>query len=165
MNILTGIPSLESPNTSFEFNIEAANALLDEAGWVRDGDVRVKNGVELSVEYCTSVNPIRQKTQAVVTEGWEQIGIRVTTCEVDREYSSIALRAMNRTSVTSTATSRCTPTEQTQYFPFGISEAGTLVRRMSTLPRRPISGPAQTTSGMSTLNSTRSMTKSRHLGS
>ena len=32
-NILTGIPWLESPNTSIEFDIEAANDLLD-TGWL-----------------------------------------------------------------------------------------------------------------------------------
>src|SRR5215218_6373658 len=46
-NILTGIPSMESPHTSWEFNIDKAKQILDEAGWTMQGDVRAKDGVEL----------------------------------------------------------------------------------------------------------------------
>jgi peptide/nickel transport system substrate-binding protein len=82
-NILSGIGQFESPNTSFEFNLEAAAALLDEAGWVLDGDVRKKDGVEMSVSYSTSINSVRQKTQAVNKQNWESIGIKVNLKQVD----------------------------------------------------------------------------------
>ncbi|MGH2562616.1 MAG: peptide ABC transporter substrate-binding protein, partial [Thermomicrobiales bacterium] len=82
-NILVGIPAMESPNTSWEFNVEAGNQLLDEASWVLDGDVRVKDGVELSVSYSTSINQVRQKTQAVNKQGWEAMGFKVQLKQVD----------------------------------------------------------------------------------
>ncbi|MBA2248371.1 MAG: peptide ABC transporter substrate-binding protein, partial [Chloroflexia bacterium] len=82
-NILTGLESFESPNTSWEFNLEAANAMLDEAGWTRNGDVRAKDGVELVVSYGTSINPVRQKTQAVVKEAFNNLGITVNLDQVE----------------------------------------------------------------------------------
>ncbi|MEO0912231.1 MAG: ABC transporter substrate-binding protein, partial [Pseudomonadota bacterium] len=34
---------------NYRYDVEAANAILDEAGWVRDGDTRVRDGETLSV--------------------------------------------------------------------------------------------------------------------
>ena len=82
-NILTGIGLLESPNTSFEFNLEKAAALLDEAGWTKDGDTRKKDGVEMKIVYSTSINSVRQKTQALNKQNWESIGIKVNLKQVD----------------------------------------------------------------------------------
>src|SRR5690606_6131632 len=82
-NILTGLSSFDSPNTSWEFNLEEANRILDEAGWEWNGDVRVKDGVELHVTYSTSVNAVRQKTQAVVKDAFNEIGIGVQLLQVD----------------------------------------------------------------------------------
>ena len=56
-------------------DIAAANALLDEAGWVRGSDgVRVKDGVRLSMLYQTSTNSVRQGTQALIKQMWAEIG-------------------------------------------------------------------------------------------
>jgi len=82
-NILTGSPSFESPNTSWEFNTDKANQILDEAGWVLDGDVRKKDGVELKLTYGTSINQVRQKTQAVVKQAFGAIGVQVELVQVD----------------------------------------------------------------------------------
>ena len=82
-NILTGIGSLESPNTTWEFNIDKANSTLDAAGWAKDGDVRKKDGVELKIVYSTSINPVRQKTQAVNKQNWEKAGFKVQLKQVD----------------------------------------------------------------------------------
>ncbi|MGH2530660.1 MAG: peptide ABC transporter substrate-binding protein [Thermomicrobiales bacterium] len=82
-NILVGPPQFASPNTSWEFNVEAAKQILDEAGWVLEGDVRVKDGVELAIDYATTINPVRQKTQAVVKQAWEEIGIKVQLKQID----------------------------------------------------------------------------------
>ena len=82
-NILTGIGSLESPNTTYEFNIDAAAALLDGAGWVKDGDTRKKGDVELKVDYVTTISAVRQKTQAVNKQNWEAAGIKVNLKQVD----------------------------------------------------------------------------------
>ena len=76
-NVLTGIPAFTSPNTSWMFDPERAGEILDEAGWVLEGDVRVKDGVELALTVAAPTSPVRQKEQAVVKENWERIGVRV----------------------------------------------------------------------------------------
>jgi len=35
--VLTGILAYESPNITWEYNIELANQMLDDAGWVLNG--------------------------------------------------------------------------------------------------------------------------------
>jgi len=82
-NILTGIPLVESPNTTWEFNLDKAKQTLDDAGWVMDGDTRKKDGVELKVSYSTSINAVRQKEQAVNKQGWEELGFKVQLKQVD----------------------------------------------------------------------------------
>jgi peptide/nickel transport system substrate-binding protein len=82
-NILTGIGAYESPNTAYEFNLDKAAQVLEEAGWVMDGDVRKKDGVELSVKYFTSINAVRQKTQQVNKANWEKVGIKTSLGTVD----------------------------------------------------------------------------------
>lgn len=57
-------------------DIEKANQLLDNAGWKRGSDgIRAKNGVRLSILYQTSTNSVRQATQALVKQMWQQIGV------------------------------------------------------------------------------------------
>jgi len=82
-NILAGIPSMASPNTSWELNIDKAKQILDEAGWTMQGDVRAKDNVQLAVTYVTSINPVRQKEQAIIKQALEQIGFRVELRQVD----------------------------------------------------------------------------------
>lgn len=57
----------------------AANALLDEAGWVdSNGDgVRDKDGVELILRHGTTTRAIRQDTQAVAQQNLAECGIRL----------------------------------------------------------------------------------------
>ena len=82
-NIVNGLPDYVSPNTSFEFNLDKAKETLEAAGWVIDGDTRAKDGVELKITYATSINPVRQKTQAVNKQAFEEIGIQVSLLQVD----------------------------------------------------------------------------------
>ncbi|MGC4105109.1 MAG: ABC transporter substrate-binding protein [Thermomicrobiales bacterium] len=82
-NILAGNPFFASPNTSWEFNTDKANQILDEGGWAKDGDTRKKDGVELKVSYAAPINQVRQKTQAVVKKNLEAAGIKVELVEVD----------------------------------------------------------------------------------
>ena len=57
-------------------DIDGANRLLDEAGWVRGRDgVRAKDGVRLSILYQTSTNSVRQGTQALIKQMWREIGV------------------------------------------------------------------------------------------
>ena len=75
---LVAPPRFVSSNTTWEFDPKKAAALLDQAGWKRGSDgVRVKDGQRLKLVYQTSVNPIRQKTQAIVKKAFEDIGIAV----------------------------------------------------------------------------------------
>ncbi|WP_428843026.1 peptide ABC transporter substrate-binding protein [Sphaerothrix gracilis] len=61
------------------YNLNRAAALLEEAGWTdtNDNGTRDKDGVEMNVVFQTSVNPVRQKTQAIVKANLEAIGIGV----------------------------------------------------------------------------------------
>jgi peptide/nickel transport system substrate-binding protein len=82
-NVLSGSDVFESPNTSWEFDLDKANQILDDAGWAKDGDTRKKGDVELKVKYGTSVNSVRQKTQQVVKAAWEKLGFAVELEQVD----------------------------------------------------------------------------------
>lgn len=83
-NLLYGDPLTESENTSWEYDPEKASRILEDAGWVMgEGNVRAKDGVELQAVYATSVNPVRQKTQAVVRSNLEAVGIAVELVQVD----------------------------------------------------------------------------------
>jgi peptide/nickel transport system substrate-binding protein len=74
-----------SPNTSYEFNLSKAAALLDEAGWVdSDGDgIRDKNGVKLSLTFQTTINPLRQKIQEMARKNLAEIGVEVKLEVID----------------------------------------------------------------------------------
>ena len=78
-NVLVSPANYDSPNTSFEYNLEKAAALLDEAGWIdSDGDgLRDKEGVEMKLLFQTSENAVRQQTQRIVQNSLRQIGIEV----------------------------------------------------------------------------------------
>ncbi len=77
-NWVNNPPRFRSPNTSFEFNIDKANALLDKAGWVRGADgIRAKGAVKLKYVYQTSINQPRQKTQAIIKQACAKAGIEI----------------------------------------------------------------------------------------
>jgi peptide/nickel transport system substrate-binding protein len=77
-NFLNSPTQFQSPNIRWEFNLEKAAELLDQAGWRRGNDgVRVKDGRRMKILYQTSINPVRQKTQAIVKKALEPIGMEV----------------------------------------------------------------------------------------
>ena len=82
-NVIAAPENFVSPNTSFTFDIEAAKQRLDEAGWVEEGGVRQKDGVEMSILYQTTINTLRQKTQEIVKEAWEELGIPTELKTID----------------------------------------------------------------------------------
>ncbi len=84
-NFLVAPEQYVSPNTSYEYNLERANQLLDSAGWrdTNGNGIRDKDGVEMSVVFQTSVNPLRQKTQAVIKQGLQSIGMEVELKSID----------------------------------------------------------------------------------
>ena len=81
-NILTAPEPMNSKNTDgldiCKFDLNAANAELDKAGWVKGSDgVRAKGPVKLKILYQTTVNPVRQKTQDIMKANWEKVGFQV----------------------------------------------------------------------------------------
>jgi peptide/nickel transport system substrate-binding protein len=77
-NFLDSPPRFQSAHTRWEFSPDKAANLLDQAGWRRGSDgVRVKAGGRMKLLYQTSVNPVRQKTQAIIKKAFEQAGIEV----------------------------------------------------------------------------------------
>jgi peptide/nickel transport system substrate-binding protein len=86
-NIVSGPPAVVSTanDSCLTQDLEGAAALLEEAGWVdEDGDgVREKDGIRFSIVYVTSTNQVRQKTQALVKQWWNEIGIEVELRDVD----------------------------------------------------------------------------------
>lgn len=77
-NFLNGPEKFVSKNTTWEFNIEKAARLLDEAGWKPGADgIRAKDGKKLKLLYQTSINGPRQKTQAIVKQACQKAGIDI----------------------------------------------------------------------------------------
>ncbi len=66
----------KSPKLKYEFNIEKANKILDDAGYKRGSDgIREKDGKKLKYVYQTSINAPRQKTQAIIKQACQRAGI------------------------------------------------------------------------------------------
>ncbi|MFA8440606.1 peptide ABC transporter substrate-binding protein [Yoonia sp.] len=66
-------------------DIDGANALLDEAGWVdsNGNGTRDKDGVELEILFQTSTNAVRQDFQALIKEWWSEIGVETELRNID----------------------------------------------------------------------------------
>ncbi|MGA7671702.1 MAG: peptide ABC transporter substrate-binding protein [Nitrolancea sp.] len=82
-NVLVAPTAFVSQNTSWKYDVDGANKLLDDAGWTKNGNVREKDGVQMNITYSTSVNSLRQKEQEIVKQGLSQIGVNVTIKSVD----------------------------------------------------------------------------------
>lgn len=66
----------KSPNLKYEFSIDKANKILDEAGYKRGADgIREKDGKKLKYVFQTSINAPRQKTQAIIKQACQRAGI------------------------------------------------------------------------------------------
>ena len=78
-NFLVAPEKYASDNTDYEFNLEKASALLEDAGWkdTNNNGVRDKDGVEMNILFSSSVNPVRQKTQEIIKQNLESIGMSV----------------------------------------------------------------------------------------
>jgi peptide/nickel transport system substrate-binding protein len=77
-NFINNPPRFASKNTKWEFSVDKANQVLDEAGWQRGPDgVRSKDGKKLKLVFQTSINAPRQKTQAIVKQACQKAGIEV----------------------------------------------------------------------------------------
>ncbi|CAN1570102.1 DdpA ABC-type dipeptide transport system, periplasmic component [Rhabdaerophilaceae bacterium] len=75
-NFLNAPDKFASKNTSFEFNVDKANKILDDGGWKRGADgIREKDGKKLKYVFQTSINSPRQKTQAIIKQACQRAGI------------------------------------------------------------------------------------------
>ena len=86
-NLITGPPKYVSTanDDCLTQDIEGANKLLDDSGVLdTDGDgIREYNGFPLRLTYQTSVNAVRQDTQAMIRDWWRQIGIETNLVQHD----------------------------------------------------------------------------------
>ena len=82
-SVLMGIPTVESPNTSYTLDPDGAAQVLQDAGWTLNGDTREKDGQRLELTYVTTINSVRQKTQQVAKQNLEAIGFRINLVQTD----------------------------------------------------------------------------------
>jgi peptide/nickel transport system substrate-binding protein len=77
-NYVNAPARFQSKNTRWEFNVEKANKVLDDAGWKRGADgIRAKDGKRLKFLLVTSINPLRQKEQAIIKQGAAKAGMEM----------------------------------------------------------------------------------------
>jgi peptide/nickel transport system substrate-binding protein len=75
-NFLNSPSRYSSKNMKWEFSVDKATQILDQAGWKRGNDgIREKDGKKLKIVYQTSINPLRQKTQQIVKQAAGKAGI------------------------------------------------------------------------------------------
>jgi peptide/nickel transport system substrate-binding protein len=77
-NFLTGPERFRSPNDTWEFSVDKANHVLEQAGWKRGPDgIRAKDGKRLKFVFQTSINAPRQKTQQIIKQACQKAGIDI----------------------------------------------------------------------------------------
>ncbi|HEV8440362.1 MAG TPA: peptide ABC transporter substrate-binding protein [Methylomirabilota bacterium] len=77
-NFLNAPERFRSRNTSWEFNLDKANQILDQAGWARGADgIRAKDGKRLKMVFQAAANSTVQKIQAVVKQAAARAGIEI----------------------------------------------------------------------------------------
>jgi peptide/nickel transport system substrate-binding protein len=98
VNVCTNAPPgtywrLEEGIECLPFDVDAANALLDEAGFTdEDGDgVREADGLPLELEHCTSNVPARTLSADFIANSLEEIGIQLNVNIVDSTTVLFAL--------------------------------------------------------------------------
>jgi peptide/nickel transport system substrate-binding protein len=77
-NYLNAPTPFQSPHTRWAFDLEQAARLLELAGWKRGSDgARRKDDRRMRVLFQTNTSLILQKTQAIVKQALERLGIEV----------------------------------------------------------------------------------------
>lgn len=76
---LNNNPRYMPQDLTWEFNLDKAKSLLDQAGAMPGADgIRELNGRKLDWVYQTSVNDVRQKTQEIIKAAAQEAGINMT---------------------------------------------------------------------------------------
>ena len=70
--------------TLYPHDIAAANALLDEAGWTMEGDVRTKDGTPLALNLIIISNSEQELVAQVIQEQLGEIGVQVDIEVLDK---------------------------------------------------------------------------------
>jgi peptide/nickel transport system substrate-binding protein len=77
-NFLNNPERFRSKANTFEFNVDKAAKILEDAGWKKGSDgIREKGGKKLKLVYQTSINAPRQKNQQIVKQACQKAGIDV----------------------------------------------------------------------------------------
>jgi peptide/nickel transport system substrate-binding protein len=77
-NYLNAPARYSSKNNKWEFNVDKANQVLEQAGWKKGADgIRAKDGKKLKIVYQTSINAPRQKNQQIVKQACAKAGIEI----------------------------------------------------------------------------------------
>lgn len=87
-----GLSAISRPNV----NKDAAEALLDSSGWVKQGSVRVKGQDKLHLRIVTRKNSDYESALESLAGQWRQIGVEVETQVIDPgEYSQQVFQLKN----------------------------------------------------------------------
>jgi len=75
-NYLNAPEAVRSKTTRWEFSVEKAAKVLEDAGWKRGPDgIRTKDGKRLRMVFQSSINASRQRTQAIIKQAAAKVGI------------------------------------------------------------------------------------------
>lgn len=85
--ILPGYLGYTDELTSYDYNVDEANKLLDKTGWlVKEGsEYRTKNESELSFTLTTVSNPEYQTVLEIIKAGWEAVGVKTNLEIIPKE--------------------------------------------------------------------------------
>jgi len=77
-NFVNEPKQFRSSKLKYEFSIDKANKILDDAGYTRGADgIREKDGKKLKYVFQTSINAPRQKTQQIIKQACQRAGIEI----------------------------------------------------------------------------------------
>ena len=77
----------------YPYDVDQANALLDQAGWVRDGDTRTKDGQPLTVNFIVTANDNFDEAAQVLQSQFAEVGIQL---ELSTEAQPTIFNTYNR---------------------------------------------------------------------
>lgn len=83
-------PEVES---YYPYDVDKANELLDQAGWIRDGDFRQKDGEQLNVLFIVQSNDNFDETAQVIQSQFREVGINL---ELTSEAQPTSFNTYNR---------------------------------------------------------------------
>lgn len=83
-------PEVES---YYPYDVDKANELLDQAGWIRDGDFRQKDGQQLDALFIVQSNDNFDETAQVIQSQFREVGINL---ELTSEAQPTSFNTYNR---------------------------------------------------------------------